>query len=165
MSLFRLAIRSLLYHWRSNLAVALGVMAATAVLTGALVVGDSVSGSLRHLAIDRLGDVDAALVTPHFFRTELAAEVAADPNFLSSDFAVALPAIMLQGTLESAAGQAHRRAGNVAILGTTEQFWKFGQGGPAKSPTGDEMVLNEPLAEQLRVKVGDELILALIASG
>ncbi len=70
MSLFHLAFRSLLYHWRSNLAVALGVMAATAVLTGALVVGDSVSGSLRHLAIDRLGDIDAALVTPHFFRTE-----------------------------------------------------------------------------------------------
>jgi len=161
MSPFRLALCSLVFHWRSNLAVALGVMVATAVLTGALVVGDSVSGSLRQLAIDRLGRVDAALVTPHFFRKELAAEVAADPNFLSSDFVAALPAIMLQGTLESAAGKTHYRAGNVAVLGAAAEFWKFGHGGPAKPPAHDEIVINQPLAEQLRAKVGDEIILRL----
>ena len=106
MSLLRLALRSLIFHWRSNLAVALGVMAATAVLTGALVVGDSVGGSLRQLAVERLGRVDAALVTPHFFHKELAAEVAADPNFKkSAEYTAALPAIMLQGTLENPAGQ------------------------------------------------------------
>ena len=47
----KLAIRSLSYYWRINVTVALGVAAATAVLTGALVVGDSVRESLtaRHL--------------------------------------------------------------------------------------------------------------------
>ena len=43
-------------------------MTATAVLTGALLVGDSVRGSLKHLALDRLGGIDYVLVTPRFFR-------------------------------------------------------------------------------------------------
>ena len=55
MSLVRLILASLAYHRRTNLAVALAVMAATAVLTGALAVGDSMRGSLRHLLLDRVG--------------------------------------------------------------------------------------------------------------
>ncbi len=40
---------------------------ATAVLTGALMVGDSVRGSLRDLALERLGRVDHAMVATRFF--------------------------------------------------------------------------------------------------
>ncbi|HUY36586.1 MAG TPA: hypothetical protein VMV69_27875 [Pirellulales bacterium] len=53
MSAFRLILVSLLHHRRMNFAVAFGVVAGTAVLTGALLVGDSVRGSLRHLTLDR----------------------------------------------------------------------------------------------------------------
>ncbi|HZZ30113.1 MAG TPA: ABC transporter permease [Pirellulales bacterium] len=158
MSLLRLALRSLAYHWRSNLAVSLGVMAATAVLTGALVVGDSVTLSLRHLAIERLGQIDAALVTPHFFREKLAEEVGAAPGF-QSNFTASLPAIMLLGTLENPVGDHHRRAGNVAVLGVGQQFWQLGRGAPPKPPVKDEIVLNQPLANQLSVQVGDEVVL------
>ena len=63
MSLWQFLFRSLAFHWRMHLAVALGVAAATAVLTGALLVGDSVRGSLRHLALDRLGKIEQILVT------------------------------------------------------------------------------------------------------
>lgn len=56
-------LRSLTHHARLNLAVALGVMAGVAVLTGALVVGASVRGSLRGLSLERLGPVDEALVS------------------------------------------------------------------------------------------------------
>ena len=55
MSLSRLALRSATYHWRTNLAVVLGVAAAVSVLGGALLVGDSVRGSLRDLVLSRLG--------------------------------------------------------------------------------------------------------------
>ena len=37
------------------------------VLAGALIVGDSVRGSLRDMTLDRLGDVDLALVAERFF--------------------------------------------------------------------------------------------------
>jgi putative ABC transport system permease protein len=61
MTFFRLIFRSLRYHWRTNLAVACGVAVGTAVLTGALLVGDSMRGSLRHLTLDRLGRINQAL--------------------------------------------------------------------------------------------------------
>jgi putative ABC transport system permease protein len=58
MSLNRLTLRGLTYYWRTNLAVVLGVATAVAVLAGALLVGDSVRGSLRALVLDRLGGTD-----------------------------------------------------------------------------------------------------------
>ena len=68
----RFILASLRYHRWIHLAVALGVAVATAVLTGALLVGDSVRGSLRDLAIDRLGRIDFAIVSNGLFRAELA---------------------------------------------------------------------------------------------
>ena len=58
MNLRKLVIRSAQFYWRTNLAVTLGVAAAVAVLAGALVVGDSVRGSLRDIALGRLGRTD-----------------------------------------------------------------------------------------------------------
>ncbi len=46
----RLLIQSIVYYWRTNLAVLLGVIAGTAVIGGALIVGDSVRGSLREVS-------------------------------------------------------------------------------------------------------------------
>src|SRR5205085_74715 len=73
----RLLLRNLVYHRRGNGAVLLGVALGTAVLTGALLVGDSLRGSLRSLALDQLGWVDEALVTGRFFRQALAEGVGA----------------------------------------------------------------------------------------
>ena len=44
-----LMLKNLFYHWRTNLAVILGVVAGTAVISGALVVGDSVRYSLKKM--------------------------------------------------------------------------------------------------------------------
>ena len=64
-------LRGLIHHWRLNVAVALAAAVATAVLTGALMVGDSVRGSLRDLTLQRLGRVDEALVRDRFFDADL----------------------------------------------------------------------------------------------
>ena len=45
----QIVLRSLTYYWRTNVAVVLGVATAVSVLAGALLVGDSVRGSLRDL--------------------------------------------------------------------------------------------------------------------
>ncbi|HEY7698071.1 MAG TPA: hypothetical protein VIE88_06615, partial [Vicinamibacteria bacterium] len=49
---------NLRYYFRTHLAVVAGVAVAVGVLTGALVVGDSVRGSLRDLFVRRLGKTD-----------------------------------------------------------------------------------------------------------
>ena len=67
-----LLLRNLFYHWRGNSAVLLGVAVGAAVLTGALLVGDSLRGSLRDLTLRQLGWVDHALVSGRFVREQLA---------------------------------------------------------------------------------------------
>src|SRR5882672_1965561 len=91
----KLVLRNLAYHWRGNLAVLLGVLVGSTVLTGALLVGDSLRGSLRDQTLKRLGWVDQALVTPRFFRAALADEVRRDSGARVS------PAMLLQATCEA----------------------------------------------------------------
>src|SRR3712207_6619187 len=108
MTFGRLLLRNLLYHWRGNLAVVLGVAVGTAVLTGALLVGDSLRGSLRDLALRQLEWVDHALVAGRFFREDLAKEIQAER---------VAPALMLQGAVSTVppedSGELPRRAGRV----------------------------------------------------
>lgn len=157
----KLVLESLRYHWRINLSVALGVMVASAVLTGALLVGDSVRGSLRELTLDRLGKIDEVLVAPHFFRTKLAEELAAEPEF-QAEFDKAFGAIVLRGTLIYQDPQGNQSlSGQVNILGVDENFWNAGEGGPKEIPGTNEVVLNAPLAAELGVKVDEDVLLKL----
>ena len=57
--------------------MALGVAAAVSVLGGALLVGDSVRGSLRDLVLSRLGRTGQVVSSSGFFREALAADLAA----------------------------------------------------------------------------------------
>src|SRR5438105_69605 len=93
MTPIRVVLAGLAHHWRIHAAVALGVAAATAVLTGALLIGDSVRGSLRHLVLDRLGKIDQLLVVDRFFRQEMAADLDAT-EVLKARGGSAVPAIL-----------------------------------------------------------------------
>lgn len=117
MSSWRLILASLVYHWRMNAAVGLGVAVGTAVLAGALLVGDSVRGSLRRLTLDRLGHIDDVLVAERMFNAALATELNASPEFTNA-FEIAVPAILLEGSLSQPDTGA--RASRVTLLGITE---------------------------------------------
>src|SRR5260370_38739608 len=88
--------RNLHYFRWGNLAVMAGVAVATAVLTGAMMVGDSVRGSLRGLAEQRLGPVDHALVATRFFEQSLAERIAQHPEF-ARHFSACYPAVIVKG--------------------------------------------------------------------
>ena len=158
--------RSLRHHWRINLAVALGVSAATAVLTGALLIGDSTRGSLRQLTLDRLGSIDEVLITDRFFRQEMAAQIASNEQF-KANYRAAAPAILFpQGTVATVPENGSpARAGNVLVLGIESSFWELGSGPQAEKLTAEEgeIILNEPLARDLKAKVGSRVILRLPA--
>src|SRR5258707_12458881 len=91
--------RNLSYYWRSNLAVIAGVATAVAVLAGALLVGDSVRGSLRDLFLQRLGRTDQIVTAPRFFREQLATDLEQQSQFQSAGFESACPLIALTGTV------------------------------------------------------------------
>jgi len=150
MSTFRLLLRNLFYHWRGNLAVLMGVAVGTAVLTGALLVGDSLQGSLRELTLEQLGWVDQALVGGRFFREELAQSLPAERTS---------PVILLQGSASSGTGPRSR----TTVLGVDDGFWPPNQRPPELGLFGKgdqaEAVLNRTLAEVLKVRVGDQVTL------
>ena len=151
MSPLRLILASLVYHWRSNLAVACGVAVGTAVLTGALLVGDSMRGSLRELTLDRLGRIEEVLVSNHFFRAKLADEVAPAKETTA-------PAILLRVSLENPQPAPPLRANRVELIGCDGRFWQLGSGGPKESPKPHEIVLNRSLADLLSVRPGDAVL-------
>jgi len=160
MSSLRLILASLLYHWRMNFAVACGVAAGTAVLSGALLVGDSMRGSLRELTLKRLGRIDEVLLSEHFFRQELANELAGQPEFCEH-FGAAVPAIILRASLENTDQQDKQRANRVNLIGCDSRFWQLGSG-QSPEPSGKQIVLNRPLADRLGVqKAGEDVILHL----
>ena len=160
--------RSLIHFWRIHLAVLLGTAVATAVLTGALLVGDSVRGSLRDLTLDRLGRIDYALVSEQFFREELTADLLSE-TALSEQFDDAVPAILLGGTAVNADTRA--RASRVQIQGIDEGFlnlWSNAETANlddflAKQPRKSfpSVIINQSLQKELNVQVGASLLISL----
>ncbi len=115
--------RSLWFHRRIHAAVALGVMTATAVLTGALLVGDSVRGSLRDMALDRLGGIDYVLIAPRFFRAKLADNLNESRDVEEPQMEIlAAPAIILKGSASTSANSESRTAGNTSIYAVDERL-------------------------------------------
>ena len=96
MTRFSLMLRTLRYFGRANLAVVVGIVVATAVLSGALMVGDCVQGSLRDLAVRRLGRVDDAMLARQFVGQDLAARISHLPGF-KENFADCAAALILSG--------------------------------------------------------------------
>ncbi|MGA2797272.1 MAG: ABC transporter permease, partial [Thermoguttaceae bacterium] len=165
MSAFRLIIAAFLHHWRMNLAVAAGAAVGTAVLAGALLVGDSMRGSLSNLALDRLGNIDEALITDRFFRAQLADELSKQDE-AGKMISAAAPAIILSASMENPASNRPLQANRVQLIGCDRRFWQLGPSlNPAPSLKPREIVLNRPLAERLAVKTGDEVIVRLPRPG
>src|SRR5688500_1813855 len=149
MTLSRLAARSAAYHWRTNLAVILGVAAAVAVLGGALLVGDSVRGSLRDIALGRLGKTDQALASTGFFGADVA-----DRLRERVPSASVAPLIVASGFVTHE--PSGRRAGGVVVYGVDEQFWQFHG---VQAPDGP--VVSPPLAAELGAQTGDTMLVRL----
>ena len=112
-------LRGLVHFWRVHLAVVLACAVATAVLTGALIVGDSVKGSLRQLTLERLGEIDHSLVSRTFFRQALAERLS---EALGEDSETAA-AIITQGSAVHT--QSRARASRVSIQGVNHDFLRF----------------------------------------
>lgn len=143
--------RGLRHHRRMHVAVGLGVMIATATFTGALLVGDSMRGSLRALALSRLGNIDRALLAPRFFRDELAGDPPGDES---------IPAILMRGGVRHAENKT--QSPRVGIIGVEASAWpSLGVTVPPPDFTGRVVALNATLAEDLQAKIGDDVLLNL----
>src|SRR5688572_22493552 len=149
MTKLRLLLRNIRYFRWSNLAVLAGMAVATAVLTGALMVGDSVRGSLRALAVQRLGPVEHALVATRFFEQSLVERVR---RALAGANPPLSPAILVRGGASSADGSA--RVANVQIAAVGGPG--FGQPWVAVAP--QQAFINGEIASGLGAREGADLL-------
>lgn len=152
LSRFILIQRGLTWHWRSHLGVFLGVITATAVLSGALMVGDSIHYTLQSTVQDRLGKTSYAVIAGNrFFRDAWATDL---EQALQTNTA---PVLMLNGSVSVSDGSA--RVNRAQVMGVDGRFWKLAHSGvtPLLPPEG--VALNRQAASRLNVKVGSEVIL------
>ncbi|MEQ8846585.1 ABC transporter permease [Botrimarina sp.] len=129
--------------------MAAGVVVATAVLVGALVVGESVRGSLRGLVEERLGRVQTSLTPGRFFGAGLAD---------LPDAIGAAPLIVAPASIGARSDGESRLASGVTLIGCDERFFSLGEfpiGGEARGGA----VLTEAVATELGVKEGDSIVL------
>ncbi len=167
LGLWRVASRGV-QHFRGMLwPVALGVAAATAVIVGALLVGDSVRGSLHFLALDRLGKIEQVLLAPKFFDQSTLEKWSTEATFPGQAIGKPLPvAIFQQARIERSKsgtkdGQVVKRSGNTLVMGITKEFWQLGDSLSEIEIGHNEIVLNEALAQEIGVDVGDKVTVRL----
>jgi len=164
--------RSLRFHWRSHLGVVLGSTIGSAALIGALVVGDSVRGSLRRQAFTRLAGVHLAMnANDRLFEASLfnrmlaagtndAAKAQRSPGSAptaiwgSSGQWNGSAALQLPASVTRQDGAA--RANAVNCYGMDARYFKFIL--PEFAPIPGGVFLNEALARQLDAHTGDRLI-------
>jgi len=128
-----------------------------AVIAGALLVGDSVRGSLRDLFAERLGKTDEVISSTTFFREKLADEIQADPRFLES-FDGACPLIVFNGIVSDQ--KTGRRASSVQVYGVDDRFWRFhGLEGKVRTLADRDVLLSPSLARDLGSQPGETVLL------
>ena len=153
--MIRLIVRSLVYYLRSHLVVMLAVAVSTAVIGGALIVGDSIRASLRQMTMSRLGGISHVLHSPRFVRQQLAEEIAKGSLASKCRFA---PALLLTGSIDrTGENDTIHRASGVTVVGIDSAGWDFLRHGDAAEPEADGIVLGSRTASELQVKVGDQV--------
>lgn len=159
-------LASLRHYRRIHAAVAAGVAVAAAVITGALLVGDSVRGSLRDLAQAGLGRIDEALVAEQPFAEKLVDRAESSPSISH-----AAPMLTAPGSLATAGGEV-RRASRLTVYGVTPEFWNLASPDrPVVLKAGglhaadNDLVVSAEVAAELGVNVGEWVLLRLPLAG
>jgi ABC-type lipoprotein release transport system permease subunit len=149
MTRLRFIIRSLVHYTPAHLTSAVGIAISTAVLTGALIIGDSVRYSLQEHVRYRLGK------TTHL--------VHAGDRFITTALAHALQADMevpcaplLQTRAIAIVDGGRLRENNIQLLGVDSLFDRFALADTVKTRlTGNNVIISPNLAGKLQINSGD----------
>lgn len=133
-------------------------------ITGALLVGDSMRGSLRALTLERLGKIESVLAPGSFFPIDSVRFDASEKDTMASSI-ILFPGGSVERKIPTEGERIDRtrRIGGVQIIGIDATFWDFDVSGVNPNITLDDesIVLNQSAAAELDVIVGDEITLRL----
>lgn len=179
----RLIFRSIRFHWRAHLGLFSGVCITCAVLTGSLIVGDSVRGTLATIAMLRLGNTGFVMDWgKRFFDAQLAEKITEylpkspenwqqEKNGESSDTSKitqkgrVAAALYLDAVAETVPkpNELPRRLNTAILYGIDSNFFDLtSTKSPVPAPLPQQAYVNKHAATRLGLSGGEEIILRLI---
>lgn len=155
MTKLQLIIKTFTHYIKANLLVALGVAISTMVITGSLIIGDSVRYSLQQATFYRLGETTHLVsVVERYFRQEMANEIESDnPEIKAS------PILLLEGMAVADGGQ--QRANKVQVVGINSDFEEVSNTSFFSELQNNEIAISRNLAERLQVEKGDNILVRI----
>ena len=154
MTINRLIFRSIKFFRNLNSGVVLGLALSTAILIGALVVGDSVRYSLEQIVQQRLGKTSQVITAgERLFSKQLSTGISRQINTETT----ALLRSNGFGVIDGGA----RRVNQLAVWGVDPDFGNFGEDPEAFQLKDNEAAINEQVAQIAGLKIGDEFQLRI----
>lgn len=146
--------KSIRHYRKAHLLLMLMTLVTGMIITGALMIGDSVRSSLKAIAEERIGQTEWALHGgDRYFRIALTGELSEKLQ------TIVVPLVMMEGTAGSQGGQ--NRIPNVQVVVVDDAFWKFAPKSPSISMEAGSAFINHRLANRLNLKAGDTFVLRL----
>lgn len=157
MNPFKFIIRSTWYYRRQHLSLFLGMAISAAVLTGALIIGDSIQFSLEKLVENRLGKTKIAVIGgSRFMDTRLASKLEKCIHIPVS------PVLMLRGIAINP--ESDTRINQTSIYGIDQTFGRL-YNSLLTALAEDEAIINNNIANRLELKRGDDLVIRVQSAG
>jgi ABC-type antimicrobial peptide transport system permease subunit len=156
---FRIAVRNFLKRKRSTLFAIFGLAVGAAIVTGSLVVGDSLEYAVVQSTFQNLGDVDEAVRSAGVFNESIVDEIKTE--LLDDEIDAVAPLMILPVSVKN--NNSGARQSLVNIIAFTDEFLDFGylklsDGSTFEGSLGyGQALINRKLAESLRASDTDVL--------
>ncbi len=152
MSLFKLILKSAWNFRKLNLTIILGIALSTAILVGALIIGDSVKYSLQQITVQRLGKTSQVITAgERLFGQKLATELVEKTGTET--------AALLRCNGFGVIGGGKLRINQLAVWGVDATIGNFASYPELFQLQNNEVAINENLASLSGLKIGDEFLL------
>src|SRR5690606_13189200 len=153
MTILRYIYKSFKHYLKANMLVALGVSLCTMVLTGSVIIGDSVRHSLEQSVYYRLGEITHAVsVSERYFRKEIAREM----EIANPEVQVA-PVLLLEGVAVAGGGQ--KRVTRVQVIGLDNDFEKISKNRIYNNLKENDVIISRNLADRLEIGEGEYILI------
>ena len=152
MSFTKLLLKSLWFYRRLNLTIVLGVALSTAILLGAMIIGDSVRFSLQQITYKRLGQTSRVITAgERLFSIRLAGEISKKTGLKTAS--------MLRSNGVGIVDGGKFQFNQLSVWGVDSDLGYFASHPGLFDLKGNEAAINENLARMANLKPGDELLL------
>ena len=152
MSINKLILKSAWFYRKLNLTIIFGIALSTAILVGALIIGDSVKYSLQQITVQRLGKTSQVVTAgERLFGQQLATELAEKTG--------AETAALLRANGFGVIDGGELRINQLAVWGVDATIGNFTNFPELFQLQNNEAAINENLASLSGLKVGDEFLL------